>query len=142
MRSGTVIGTGRNVSDAARLVRSDAADALMRNRDGVDLGLPGLWIVDHWVAAGVIGSFLVFRRIALLGAEIDFAAGADVIAGVDFGLGRESLGFRADHFLRIHDGAHALGLRIEFDEPGVSAIGMRANIEPAIMALDDGKISL
>src|SRR5207245_6554275 len=97
--SGTVIGASGNVGHAAGFVGSDAADALMRHGDGIDARPSRLRIVGHRIAAGVVGPFLVLVGIALLGAEINLAAGADVIAGVDFGLGRETLGLGRDRFL-------------------------------------------
>src|SRR5260370_22024433 len=90
MRSGTVVGASRNIGHAARLVGSDAADALMRDGNRVHAGSAGSRIVDHRIAAGVIGPFLILPSVALLGAQIDFAAGADIVASVDFCLGRES----------------------------------------------------
>src|SRR6266851_4277062 len=124
MRSGAVIGASRDVSDAARFIGRDAADALVRDRNWVNARPARLRIVNHRIAAGIIGPFFILGWVALLGAEIDFAASADVVAGVNFRLGRETLSIRADRFLSIDDSAHLAGFRIEFDEPGIETVGV------------------
>src|SRR6266478_509122 len=112
----------------------------MRHGNGIDPGLAGLRIIDHRIAARVISPVFIFRRIALLGAEIDFSAGARVVASMNFRLGSESFGIGPDLLLGIDDRSHALCLGIEFDEPGIESVGMRADIEPAVVSFDNGKI--
>src|SRR5207244_4087282 len=90
------IGAGGNVRHAARLVGRDADDPLVRHRDGIDARLAGLRVVDHRVTAGVVGPLLALAGIALLGPEVDLAAGANVVAGVDLPLGGEAGGVGAD----------------------------------------------
>src|SRR5713226_6298084 len=112
----------------------------MGHRDRVNPRLAGLRIIDHRIAAGVISPFFIFRRIALLSSEIDFSAGADVVASMSFRLGGESFGRGPDLLLGIDDRSHALCLGIEFDEPGIKTVGMSADIEPAVVSFDNGKI--
>src|SRR5262245_46343928 len=76
VRSGTVIGASGDIGNAATFIGSDAADAPVRYWDGIDAGRFGLRIIDHRIATGIVGPFLVLVGIALLGAEINFAAGA------------------------------------------------------------------
>src|SRR4029079_8544821 len=91
-RAGTMVAAGRNVSHAAALIGRDAVDAVVRNGNRIDLGLAGLRVIHHRIAAGIVLALFLGRvGIALLGAKVDLAAGADVVAGMNFRLSSEAL---------------------------------------------------
>src|SRR5262249_3987735 len=138
---GPVIGAGRDIDDAAFLVGRDADDAGVLPGDAIVLGLAGLRVVADDVPAGVVGALLALLGIALLRADPDGPAGPDVVARVNLALGREPLGVAADDLVRIHYHLHRSGLRVELDEIGIHAVLRRADVEPAVVALDDGEVA-
>src|SRR5262249_44766422 len=140
-RAGAVVGAGRDVGHAARLVRRDAVDAVVLDGNVVDLGLARFRIVDHRIAAGVVLALLGLVGVALLGAEVDLAAGADVVARVNLGLGAEPLGVATDLLHGVDDGGHLLRLGVELDEVGVGTVAVRADVEFAVVPLDDGEVT-
>src|SRR5262249_52236120 len=130
--SGPAVGAGRDVGHALGFVGGDAVDALVGNGNGIDLGLAGGGVVNHGVAARVVLAFLPLAGVALLGAEVDLAAGADVVARVDLGLAAEAAQVLADGLVGVHHHFHLLLGRVKLDEPGVHAVGVRADVEPAV----------
>src|SRR5205807_10140326 len=95
-RARLAVGASRDVGHAARFVRGDADDPLVRHGDRIDLRRPRGGVENHRVAARIVLIRLALAGIALLRAEVDLAAGADVVAGVDFGLRAETLDVLAD----------------------------------------------
>src|SRR5262249_30323898 len=104
---GSVVGAGRDVGHAPGLVWHDADDAVPRFGDAEVLGRARRGVVGHDVATAVGGARFALFGIALLGAEVDLAAGADVVARVDLGLGGEAGRPGADDLVCVHDHAHA-----------------------------------
>src|SRR5262249_43951097 len=140
---GASVGAGGDVGDAAALVGGDAVDALMRDGDRVDLRLAGPGVVDHRIAAGVVLALLLLRvGVALLGAEVNLAGSAHIVARVYFRLTAEALEVLADRLVAIDDDIHLLRGRVELDEPGVDGVGMGANVKAFVEPLDDGEIAL
>ena len=117
LRAGTVVGAGREVGHAQLLVGRDAADSLVGHGDGVDARPAGFRVVDHGIAARIVLALLAGRRVALLGAEVDPAALADVVAGVDLGLGAEALPVGPDRLVRIDHRPHPPAGGVKLDEP-------------------------
>ena len=140
--TGAAVGTGRDVRDPARLVGRDAVDAVVLHRDVVHLRFAGLRVVHHRVAAGVVLALLLRVRVTLLRAEVDLPARAHVVPRVNLGLRAEALQVFADDLVAIDDGLHLLRLRVEFDEPRVDAVRVRADIHLPVVALDDGEVAL
>src|SRR4051794_35756180 len=81
--------------------------------DGVEPHLCGLAVAVEDVAAEVILARLAHLGVASIQADVDLAAGADVIARVELRLRREPLGVGADDLVDVRDHPHAGGLGVE-----------------------------
>ena len=75
--------------------------------------------------------------VALLSAEVDLAASADVVARVDLGLSSEALEVGANGFMGVDEDLHRFRGRVELDQPGVDRVSVRADVEPPVEARDD-----
>ena len=116
---------------------------MVRDGNRIDLGLASLWVVYHRVAAGIIFTLFGRRRIPLFSAEVDLAGQlARVVSRVNFRLGSKTFQILTDRFVGIDDDLHLLGRRIEFDQPRVDRIGMRANVQAFVVAFDDREVAL
>src|SRR5262249_6321383 len=125
----------------ARLVGDDADDAVPGLGDAEVFVLARFGVVNEDIAAGVVGAVLALLGVALLAADIDLARGADVVARVDLGLGGVALAHELDRRVDVHDHADLVRLRVELEQVGVDAVLGAADVEPAVVAGDDGEVA-
>ena len=137
----TFVRTGGDVCDSARFIRSNAYDALMLNRNLVYAGFSSGGIVPHRVTAQIGASWFPLLRITLLCAEIDSAALADVVSGVNLCLGGKALYGGPDFFLGVYHDSHLLLSGIEFHEVGVVPVLGRADVKPLVFSFYDGEVT-
>jgi hypothetical protein len=138
---GPIVRAGRDVGQAPRLVGHDADDTVVLFGDAEVLRLAGRGVVGEDVAARVVGALLALHRVALLGAAVDLPAGPDVVARVDLGLGGEAGRPGADDLVDVEYQAGLARLRVELQKVGIDAVLCRADVEPAVVALDDGEVA-
>ena len=138
-----VVASG-DVNEAAALIGHDADDAVMLVGHAEVFGCTGLRIVGEHIATGVIAAFLtlLFVGIALLGADINLAGElADIVAGMNLGLGGEPGEEAHDGAVDVDHHPHDRVHRVELDQVRVDAVLGGADVDLVVVSSNDGEVA-